>query len=114
MSTLTIINPKVKYANHVGWSDVEPFEIIKVTAKTLTLRAMQAKLDPDWHPEAVIGGFAGVVTNNSKQKWIITSDETGLVIKAHLRKEGQHYRYYSKLGRHSLSEFPIKHYDYNF
>jgi hypothetical protein len=114
ISTLSILNPNVKYANLVGWTDVTPFEIIKVTAKTLTLRRMKSVLDPAWHPETILGGFAGHTVNNSEQRWIITSDESELIVKAYLRKEGRHYRYYSKLGRHTLNTEPVRFYDYNF
>lgn len=106
--------PIAQYANHIGWSDAEPYEIISRTAKTLTLRRMKAELDPEWKPRTVIGGFSGICTNQSEQKWIITSDPEGMVIKAHLRKEGRNFRFYSRLGRHSLSTAPYKFYDYNF
>lgn len=114
MEELTIINPNVKYANHMGWTDCSPFEILKVTAKTLTLRRMKVEPDPTWKPEVILGGFVGHTVNNYDQRWIITQDESELVVKAHLRKEGRHYRYYSKLGRHSLSTSPLYFYDYNF
>lgn len=107
-------SPIKKYANQHGWSDVTPFEIIGRSARTLTLRRMKVERDPDWKPEVIPGGFAGTCVNQNKQKWNISSDETELVIKAYLRKDGRHMRFYSSLGRHSLHDEPIYFYDYNF
>ena len=100
-----------KFANLVMWSDVEPFEIVKETAKTITIRAMKAEKDPSFKPDISIGGFAGHCNNNRKQEWIITPDETAPQIKAYLRKDGH---YHSKLGRHKITDTPIKFYDHNF
>ena len=100
-----------KYANHYGWSDITPFEIIKSTAKTITIREMNAERDPNWKPSYEPGGFSVVCTNDDQQKWVITSNEHNPLIKAYLRKDG---KYYSKIGMHILSDSPIKYYDYNF
>ena len=54
----------MNYANHIGYSDVNPFEIIRrVSDKTLELRAMNAERDPSWNPDFVPGGFFGTVVN---------------------------------------------------
>lgn len=104
-------NTELNYANHIGWSDVEPFEILSRTTKTITIRRMKAERDPSWKPEVVLGGFSGITVNNCDQKWIITSDESETVLKAYLRKDGY---YHSRLGKHALAASPRKFYDYNF
>jgi len=101
----------MQYANHFGWTDVKPFEIVGKTAKTLTLRAMDCERDPNYKPECVIGGFSATCVNQNEQKWIITSNPDNPKIKAYLRKDGN---YYSRYGKHVISDTPMKFYDYNF
>ena len=99
------------YANMHGWSDVSPFEIIRVVSpKCIELRAMVAELDEDFKPEFVPGGFAGHCKNQEKQTYKYKSCAEGVVVKARLGKKG----WKSSHGRHVLNEQPIKFYDYNF
>ena len=99
------------YANHIGYSDVTPYEVIKRTAKTITIREMKAEKDPTFKTKFVKGGFAGVCVNQCDQKWIITPDEKAPLEKAYLRKDGY---YWSKRGKHVLAAKPAKYYDFNF
>jgi len=100
-----------QYANLIGYSDVVPFEIIAQTKTTITIRDMDAVRDPDWRPVWHPGGFVAHCSNQDEQKWIITSNPDGYVMKAYLRKDGY---YYSRWGRHVISDKPRCHYDYNF
>lgn len=100
------------HANHVGYSDVEPYEIVRVVSpKTIELRQVHAELDPNWKPEIVSGGYAGHCTNQHSQKWNYKSIPDGGVIRARMRKDGY---FHSAAGRHSLNTEPRKFYDYNF
>jgi hypothetical protein len=100
-----------KYANHIGWTDVNPYEIVKVISdKTIEIREMKSEKLP-WKAEWVEGGFAGHCTNQRDQKWDIISDDDIPVIRARLRKDGY---YHSAHGKHLLGEEPRKFYDYNF
>ena len=100
-----------KYANHIGWSDVNPYEIVKVISdKTIEIRLMDSKKLP-WKAEWVEGGFAGHCTNQRDQKWDIVSDYDAPTVRARLRKDGY---YHSSHGKHLLGEEPRKFYDYNF
>lgn len=103
-----------KFANHVGYSDVHPYEVINASTsgKVLTVRSMAAVRDPDWKPEMVAGGFAGHCTNQNAQQWIITPDPKGIVVKIRLHKDGRWYD--SHKARYALSNTPRKFYDYNF
>lgn len=102
----------MKYANHHGWSDVTPYEVIRVISeKTIEIREMKAERDPSYTPEFVPGGFSAVCTNQRDQQWIITPDDTAPVIRARLRKDG---RFWSAHGSHRLNDTPIRFYDYNF
>lgn len=103
----------MNYANQYGWSDVNPFEVVKVISdKTIEVREMDAERDEsvklDWAP----GGFAGHCINQRDQKWFITSNDQNPVVRIRLSKTGV---WKDKHGRkYGLSDKPVKFYDYNF
>ena len=101
----------MNYANLYGYTDITPFEIIKRTTKTISIREMYAEKNEDYKPEFIQGGYCATCTNQQDQKWNIISDPTRPVIKAYLRKDGN---YYSRYGKHFLSDKPIRFYDFNF
>ncbi len=102
----------MKYANLYGYSDVHPYEVVRVISeKTMEIRSMDASLDPDWRPEIIPGGFAGHCVNQTDQKWIIESNPSTETIRIRKRKDG---KWYSCYGKHVLSNEPRKFYDYNF
>lgn len=102
----------MNYVNHIGYSDVNPYEVVRrVSDKTLEVRAMNAERDPSWNPDFVPGGFFGTVVNQSEQKWVITSDENGRVVRIRLGKQGWKDAHGN---RYQLSDEPVKFYDYNF
>ena len=99
------------YANMHGWSDVEPFEIVRVISdKTIVIKKMIAETDENWKPEIIPGGFAGHCVNQNEQKWSYKSAPDAIEIKARLGKKG----WKSAYGKHVLSTEPRKFYDYNF
>lgn len=99
-----------EYANMSGYSDVKPFEIVRVVSdKTIEIREMDAELG-DWQPEIISGGFAGHCVNQDKQVWNIKSNEANPVIRARRNKDG----WKSSYGKHFLSTQPSKFRDYNF
>lgn len=102
------------YANNAMWSDVRPYEIVRVISdKTIEVREMDAQQHPDWKPDFVSGGFAGHCVNNDDQRnaWAITSNESNPVIRIRKGKNGWKN---PRAGRFYLSETPNKHHDYNF
>ena len=102
----------MKFANHHGYSDIDPFEIVRrVSDKTIEIREMHTERDDSVKMEFVAGGFAGHCINQNEQKWFIVSNEQRPVIRIRLGKNGwkdSHGR------RYVLSENPIRFYDYNF
>ena len=102
-----------QYANKIGYSDVVPYEIVRVIGKkTLEIREMDAELDAAWKPECHVGGFCCHVSNNRDQRWVITPNTNAHTIRVRARKDGY---YYDKYGtKFSLSDQPRKFYDYNF
>lgn len=107
---MTITN---KYANLIGYSDTKPFEIVSVSksGKQITIREMNAERDPSWKPKFHAGGFSAHCSNQASQKWVITSDEDAITVKAHLRKDG---RFHSAYGKHKIEDEPRCFYDFNF
>ena len=103
----------IAFANRLGYSDVEPYEIVRhVSDKTLEVRVMKTERDPSWQMDFRRGGFFGTVVNQEDQKWFITSNLEGRVIRIRLRKDGRWYDAYGN--RYGLSAKPNKFYDYNF
>lgn len=99
-----------EYANMSGYSDVKPFEIVRVVSdKTIEIREMDAEKG-EWKPEFIAGGFAGHCVNQDDQVWNFKSNETNPVIRARRNKNG----WKSSYGNHILSTEPVKFHDYNF
>jgi hypothetical protein len=108
----TPFTERMRYANHHGYSDVNPYEIVRwVSDKTIEVRAMRAEVDPDWKPEVHVGGFFRHVANQHDQRWIITSDPEAPIIRARKHVDGC---YHSAHGRHKVNDRAVKFYDYNF
>lgn len=54
----------MKYANHLGYSDVNPYEVVRVISdKTIEIREMNAERDDSVKMEFVVGGFSAICTN---------------------------------------------------
>lgn len=102
----------MKYANHHGYSDVTPYEVVKhVSNQTIEIREMDAEKDPSWVPDWHVGGFAGHCSNQHEQKWFIKSNETNPVVRIRLGKQGWKDKHGRKF---DLSNEPVRFYDYNF
>lgn len=103
------MNQFPRYANHHGWTDVTPFEIVRVISdSTIEVREMDAKLADGEKPEFIVGGFAGHCTNQHALKYDITSNPANRVIRIRKSKRG-----WAK-GSFRLSNEPVRFYDYNF
>jgi hypothetical protein len=110
--TATTTPAATMYANLYMWSDVHPYEIVRVvSAKCMEVRSMTAELAADWKPSIAVGGFSGHCTNQNEQEWTFASDPDAPVIRIRLRKDG---RWHSKYGRHKVEATPERFHDYNF
>ena len=99
------------FCNMHSWSDIYPFEIIRVVSdKTIEVREMAADLDHDFKPKIIPGGFNGHCVNQDKQTYNYRSCPDGQVLRVRLGKKG----WKSQMGRHALSTQPRKFFDYNF
>ena len=107
----SIITENCSYANNGGYSDITPYEIVRVISdKTIEIREMDCEKlpwKPDWHE----GGFSGHLANQDEQNWDIKSNEENSTIKARLRNDGY---FHSEVGKHYIEKSPRKFYDYNF
>jgi hypothetical protein len=103
----------MNYANQIGYSDVNPFEVVRVVSdKTIEVRAMNAERDKSVELDFQVGGFSAHCSNQSDQKWFITSNEDAPVIRIRLSKN---HGWQDKHGRKfRLADKPRKFYDYNF
>jgi len=102
----------MNYANHYGYSDVTPYEVVRVVSdKTLEIREMDAVRDESVKLEWEVGGFAGHCVNQREQKWIISSNPSNPVKRIRLGKKGWKDAHG---GRYGLSDEPSRFYDYNF
>ena len=102
-----------KYANHMGWSDVNPWEVTMIVSeKTIEVKEMTATKDDSVKLKWVAGGFAGHCVNQRDQKWFIESNPEGARKRIRRRKDGYWYDKYNN--RFVLSFEPHKFYDYNF
>jgi len=100
------------YANHIGYSDVNPFEVVRyVSLKTLVIREMVAT-EKAWMRQFMAGGFLGHVVNQEDQDWDIQPDPEAPVIRIRKRKDGKWYD--SHGARYALAEKPVKFHDFNF
>ena len=101
------------FANRLGYTDINPNEVVRVISdKCVEIRAMNAERNPNWKPEFVTGGFAGVCVNQNEQEWVITSNPESSVIRIRKHKDGRWYD--SHRNRYQMSAAPRKFYDYNF
>ena len=102
----------MKYANLIGYSDIVPFEIVRVVSeKTIEIREMDAALVEGWKPEMIVGGFSAHCVNNGTQEYTYSTREGSPVVRARLHKNG---KWKSIHGEHRLSDKPKRFYDYNF
>ena len=98
----------------LGWSDADPYEIVKISpsGNTLTIREMKATRNPEWNMEWVQGGFAGHLKNQDAQEWIIESDTDGFEIRANWSNKFE--RFQSQRGKLGQDHGARKYYDFNF
>jgi len=103
----------MNYANHFGYTDINPFEVVRVISdKTLEVRAMDAIRDESVDLQWVPGGFSFHCVNQADQKWLIKSNPSNRIVRIRLSKNKG---WQDKDGRRfELSDKPTKFYDYNF
>jgi hypothetical protein len=110
----------MKFANQIGYSDVNPFEVVKVVseicveARAMKAEALHKHADLDFQP----GGFFGHCANQRAQKWDIQPDLAAPVVrlrKSAAKKPGKAGYWFDKNGnRYKLADEPHKFYDFNF
>ncbi len=100
------------YANQLGYSDVYPFEVVRVvSAQCVEVRELEAVLDPSFQPEIIPGGFAGHCVNQDRQRWIYSSNPANRVVR--IRKGVKGWKS-AQGNRFVIALEPRKFHDYNF
>ena len=100
------------YANHYGYSDINPYEIIRrVSATTIEIREMVATRVDSSGLGFVQGGFVGHCSRQDEQMYSYAANAAAPIIRMRLRKGSQWHSIY---GRHIISDAPKKFYDFNF
>jgi len=95
-----------KYCNRHGYSDIEPFEVVRVLSpRKIEVRMMEAKLITA--PIQHLGGFLAH-TENDTQKWECISIPENSIREITLTKKGW------GRGEFRMSDEPRNFYDYNF
>lgn len=61
-----------EYFTERGYSQSYPWVVVKRTAKTVTLAAVEVTPDPEWKAEVLPGGFVGHCVNQHEQTWIFS------------------------------------------
>jgi hypothetical protein len=101
-----------QFANHYSFSDVEPYEVVRVISdKTIEVREMDAERDDSVKLDFHVGGFAAHCSNQRAQRWNITSNPNNQVVRIRLSKQGWKDAHGRKF---RLNDQPVKFYDYNF
>jgi len=99
------------YMNRKGYTDVEPYEIVRVVSpKCVEIRAMDTEFLNKDEMKFHAGGFSAHCSNNYSQKYSYKSNEQNPIKRIRLRKNGWgngHTKY-----NHSMK--PCKFYDFNF
>lgn len=105
---------ELKFANYYGYSDITPYEIVKVISdKTIEVRRMEYTINPNFKCKTVIGGFCGNTVNQDEQSYTYESDEDESIMRIRFSKAKNGW--YSACGqRHLLENKPVRFYDYNF
>lgn len=105
--------PIQAFANHHGWTDVYPCEVVrKISDTTVEIRGMKCTKKP-WKQEWIAGGFFAHCPNQHQQEWEIEPDLEAPVTRIRWSKAKN--RWQDKHGsRYIMASKPRKFYDYNF
>lgn len=97
-----------KFVNQQGYSDVHPFEVVRVISPTcVEIRSLDTK-QIVFPKNFQVGGFSAHCVDNYNQEYEYISNPENGVGRIRLGKKGW------GLGRYRMSDEPIKFYDYNF
>jgi hypothetical protein len=102
----------MRYANHYGHSDINPYEVVRVVSeRCLEVREMASEILNQKELIFVPGGFSSNCSNQRVQRWKIESDVDAPIFRIRLGVRG----WRSADGRRfNVSDEPIRFYDYNF
>ena len=93
----------MKYANHISYTDIDPFEVVRVVSdRTLEIREMNTDRDDSVALAFHVGGFAAHCDNQADQRYGYTPNPDGHEIKISLRRwadeDGNERRHWKRAG----------------
>lgn len=101
-----------KFANHYGYSDVNPYEVIrKVSDQTVEIREMETK-QIVFPSNFQSGGFSAHCVDNHNQDYEYISDDKFPIKRIRWSKAKNNWYHHGMLFLMEVG--PYKHYDYNF
>lgn len=100
------------FANNYGWSDVHPYEVVKVISdQTVEVREMDTK-QTVFPQNFQVGGFVAHCVDNYNQDYEYTSNPDNPVIRIRWSKANSCWN--GSTGKFIMEDKPYKKYDYNF
>ena len=110
--------PEGEYVTQTMYSDAHPFVVVSRTAQTITVLPVRTKLDPDWKPNILPGGFCGHCTNQETQTYIYDGVDHDAKLTVLRLKKSRYYGSDKLWNSPKLGEFCAngadRFHDYNF
>lgn len=94
------------------YTDCHACTVIRKTKTTITVQRDKATLDPNWHPEFVVGGFVAHCTNQDEQTYSYERNTEGETYTA--RWSEAYGRYINDAQGYRITPGRHEFYDYNF
>ena len=101
----------VSFVNELLYTDIRAYEIVGIKKKSIVIRELDAKQTGKLVQYA--GGFSAY-TENSSQKWELTSNPQNRIKELSLRKDGCWREIGQSQGRFHPVPEPCYYYDFNF
>lgn len=96
------------YCNESGYTDVYPYEVVRVVSPNcVEIRALDT-IQTKFPQHYEVGGFSAHCVDNYNQEYTYHSNPSNSLLKIRKGKKGWGN------GKFRMSNFPQKHYDYNF
>tara|TARA_R100001377_G_C3181103_1_gene106695 strand:- start:847 stop:1182 length:336 start_codon:yes stop_codon:yes gene_type:complete len=111
---MTTLTPTTDlFANHHGYSDVHPYEIVRIVSdKCIEIREMDTS-ENKTKMNFVAGGFSAHCSNQNAQDYDYTSNPENHVEKIRFSRVSKVWKCKGG-GRYNIAKAPRKFYDYNF
>jgi len=97
-----------QYCNEYGYTDVHPYEVVRVISPNCVILRALDTIQTKFPQHYEVGGFSAHCVDNYNQEYTYHSNVLNPLVKIKKGKKGWGN------GKFQMSNFPQKHYDYNF